>query len=95
MFAPLGAQVSGKERRYSFVSVLTPVLPVSRAVLRAVEPGSDAVCGPCGEQVRFVARSKARQVIANVYVNERWDRVEHFHEACYLEAGEPYGPAKA
>ncbi len=69
--------------------------PTSRAVVRFVEPGSDAVCEHCGEQVKFAARSKASQVIANVYVDERWDRVELYHETCYEDAGEPYGPAKA
>lgn len=60
-----------------------------------VEAGSDAVCAGCGNQVKFSARSKARKVIANVYVAGRWDRVEHFHEECYLRACEPYGPARA
>jgi hypothetical protein len=77
------------------VTAVTPVLPVSRAVSRFVEPGNDAVCERCGDQVKFVARSKERQVIANVYVDARWDRVEHFHDLCYAEAGEPYGPARA
>ena len=67
----------------------------SRAVLRSIEAGSDAVCPYCGVQVRFAARQKVRKVIANVYVDGRWDRVEHFHEACYARAGEPHGPAHA
>jgi len=29
--------------------------------------------------VKFVARGQLRQVIANVYVDGRLDRVEHFH----------------
>jgi hypothetical protein len=74
---------------------VTPVLPVSRAVSRLIDPGNDAVCERCGEQVKFVARSKGRQVIANVYVDQRWDRVEHYHDACYEEAGEPYGAARS
>jgi hypothetical protein len=78
----------------TIVTAVTQVLPVSRAVLRFVEPGNDAVCERCGEQVKFVARSKERQVIANVYVDARWDRVEHYHDGCYEEAGEPYGPAR-
>jgi hypothetical protein len=67
----------------------------SRAVLRLIEPGSDAICATCANQVKFTARSKARKVIANVYVESRWDRVEHFHEECYMQAGEPYGPARS
>jgi hypothetical protein len=77
------------------VSSVTSVLRVSRAVVRFIEPGNDAVCERCGEQVKFVARSKDRQVIANVYVDERWDRVEHYHDSCYEAAGEPYGEARA
>jgi hypothetical protein len=68
---------------------------VSRAVVRSIEPGNDAICEHCGEQLKFVARSKGSQVIANVYVDGRWDRVEHYHDACYEETGEFYGPARA
>ncbi len=25
------------------------------------------------------------------YVNGRWDRVEHFHQACYDSVAHPYG----
>jgi hypothetical protein len=63
----------------------------SRAVERTVEPGNSAVCSHCGAPVKFVARAQLRQVIANVYVEGTWDRVEHFHADCYGEAGEPYG----
>ncbi len=67
----------------------------SRAVERLVEPGNSAVCVHCGAPVKFVARAQLRQVIANVYVDGTWDRVEHYHHDCYVEAGEPYGPATA
>ena len=63
--------------------------------MRFVEAGNDAVCQQCHQPVKFVARVKCRQVIANVYEDGRWQRVEHFHEACYGEADEPYGPARA
>jgi hypothetical protein len=43
--------------------------------------------------VKFVARAQLKQVIANVYEDGVWKRVEHFHEDCYGEADEPYGPA--
>lgn len=33
------------------------------------------------------------RVVANVYAAGRWDRVEHFHFACYERAGRPHGPA--
>ena len=65
--------------------------PVSRAVMRPVDPGNDANCTHCGEPVKFAARHQRRQVIANVYVDSHWERVEHFHEDCYDAAGSPYG----
>jgi len=63
----------------------------SRAVERTIEAGNSAICARCGEPVKFVARAHLRQVIANVYVDGTWDRVEHFHADCYVAAGEPYG----
>jgi thymidine kinase len=65
----------------------------SRAVARPVEAGNSAVCVSCGEPVKFTARVKAMQVIANVYVGGIWNRVEHYHAECYEQAGEPYGTA--
>jgi len=64
----------------------------SRAVTRPIEPGNSAVCTHCGTPVKFVARTQGKQVIANVYENGTWVRVEHFHADCYGQAGEPYGP---
>jgi len=63
----------------------------SRAVERTIEAGNTALCAYCGEPVKFVARAKLHQVIANVYVDGVWDRVEHFHSECYVRAGSPYG----
>ena len=63
----------------------------SRAVLRTIEAGSSAMCTTCDEQVKFRAKAKAHQVICNVYVNGKWDRVEHYHLECYDDAGRPYG----
>lgn len=65
----------------------------SRAVLRDVEPGSTVECAQCGERVKFQAKVRHKQVICNVYVGGRWDRVEHFHSECYEQAGAPYGDA--
>jgi hypothetical protein len=65
----------------------------TRAVIRLVEPGSDAVCSHCGRQVKFAAKVHPRQVIANVYESGVWKRIEHFHDECYGEAGDPFGPA--
>ena len=66
-------------------------MPESRAVERSIEPGNSAVCPVCGETVKFKARTQGRQVIANIYVNDVWDRVEHYHVECYTEAGQPFG----
>jgi hypothetical protein len=63
----------------------------SRAVERRIEPGSSVFCAACDEQVKFMAKSKLMQIICNVYVDGRWDRVEHFHALCYADAGEPHG----
>ena len=63
----------------------------SRAVLRTVEAGNSAVCVGCGEVVKFKAKLRLAQVIANVYVDGAWKRVEHFHDSCYERVGRPYG----
>ena len=65
----------------------------TRAVIRPVEPGNDVTCAHCGGSVKFAARTHPQQVIANVYVDGSWDRVEHYHDSCYEEAGEPHGEA--
>jgi hypothetical protein len=69
------------------------IMSESRAVTRTIEPGNSAICVHCGAPVKFVARAQGRQVIANVYVDGNWDRVEHFHADCYAEANQPYGDA--
>ena len=53
--------------------------------------GVVAECKHCEERVKFKAREKHQQVICNVYVDGRWDHVEHFHAPCYDEAGRPFG----
>jgi hypothetical protein len=63
----------------------------SRAVVRPIEPGNSALCAQCGAPVKFVARAQLRQVIANVYEDGTWVRVEHYHADCYEDAGRPYG----
>jgi uncharacterized protein (DUF983 family) len=73
--------------------VSPPTTGRSRAVLRPVAAGNTAVCPACGAPVKFAARVRRQQVIANVYVDGRWDRVEHYHPACYADAAEPHGPA--
>ena len=69
------------------------IVTESRAVTRTIEPGNSAVCVHCGTPVKFIARTQGKQVIANVYVDGAWDRVEHFHADCYDEADQPYGSA--
>ncbi len=63
----------------------------SRAVQRRVEAGSSVICTACDQQVKFAAKQNRQQVIANVYLAGRWDRVEHYHAECYEEAGAPHG----
>jgi hypothetical protein len=65
----------------------------SRAVTRPIEPGSWVKCKACGEPVKFAAKVRLTQVIANVYVDGVWRRVEHYHAECYDAAGQPYGSA--
>jgi hypothetical protein len=65
----------------------------SRAVRRLVEAGNAATCTACGLPVKFKAKARLTQVIANVYVDGHWDRVEHYHSECYETAGQPYGSA--
>lgn len=61
-------------------------------MVRLIEAGSLVDCIHCGKQVKFRARQRDEQVICNVYVNGRWDRVEHFHLGCYELADDPHGP---
>ncbi len=68
---------------------------VSRSVLRPIEAGSYVDCVRCGERVKFQAKIRKMQVICNVYTDGRWDRVEHYHEECYLESDSPYGDPSA
>lgn len=65
----------------------------TRAVLRQVEPGCMGRCTGCDKQIQFRARKRCQQVIANVYSGPRWDHVEHWHADCYVDGGEPHGPA--
>ena len=65
----------------------------SRAVTRLIEAGNTATCAICRLPVKFRAKAKLQQVIANVYTNGVWERVEHYHVDCYENASRPYGPA--
>jgi hypothetical protein len=66
----------------------------SRAVTRLIEAGSMTECEHCGERVKFRARYRDVQVICNVYTKGVWERVEHYHEDCYVLADEPFGPSE-
>ena len=65
----------------------------SRAVTRLIEAGNTATCSACKLPVKFRAKSRLQQVIANVYSDGVWERVEHDPVDCYENAGRPYGPA--
>lgn len=69
----------------------TPVAHASRAVLREVQAGSMVSCTHCLDLVAFRARERPKQVICNVYNEDRWVRIEHYHHECYGAAGAPYG----
>lgn len=74
------------------VTTATPILTrTSRAVARQVEAGNTQTCVHCEQSIKFKAREKRWRVIANVYKDGVWQRVEHWHLSCYKEAGEPYG----
>lgn len=68
-----------------------PTSLTTRAVTRPIEAGSSVVCAACDQPVKFTAKVRLSQVIANVYVDGIWDRVEHYHADCYDGAGRPYG----
>jgi hypothetical protein len=63
----------------------------TRAVERLVPAGTMLNCKHCDKAIKFAARVRNKQVIANVYKRSKWDRIEHFHPECYLDAGNPHG----
>jgi hypothetical protein len=63
----------------------------TRAAIRTVDAGSASTCAFCDQQVKFSAKVKRHQVICNVYVKGKWNRVEHYHYECYVEAGSQHG----
>jgi hypothetical protein len=63
----------------------------TRAAIRTVDAGSSAMCAFCDQQVKFSAKVKRHQVICNVYIGAKWNRVEHYHYECYVEAGSQHG----
>ena len=81
--APSGADSSNLTVQSTFTS---------RAVTRLIEAGNSANCAGCRLPVKFRAKSRLQQVIANVYHDGVWNRVEHYHLDCYDNAGQPYGP---
>ena len=89
--SPQGAEETAPKTRKS----TTKKAWKSRAVLRPIDAGNSAYCAHCDLLVKFQARVRANQVICNVYIKGKWDRVEHYHEECYDEAKAPYGPPKA
>lgn len=81
--------------------------PGTRAVLRLIKGVANMdwpTCVGCNEPIKFEApqTQNARrrrglpvhtcQVIANLYVDGVWDRVEHWHEGCFEDAGRPVQP---
>lgn len=66
-------------------------IPHSRGVKRKVTPGEGNQCTACKEAIRFSAKLLTHQIIANVYEDGMWRRVEHYHDNCYETVGLPYG----
>lgn len=68
-------------------------LGVSRAISRFVTPGDSRKCDYCEKLIAAGGRKgrQKKQVVCNVYVDGRWNRVEIFHINCYEEAGSPHG----
>jgi hypothetical protein len=70
--------------------------PSTRAVLRLVEPANVFDCNICGDPLKFSARERREQVIANVYTPMgEWALIKTFHPECYQDLKEPFGPAEA
>lgn len=76
-------------------SVFMPqVVHGTRAVRRPVLQGSTVICSGCATVVKYTAKARSHQVIANVYADGRWNRVEHYHPECYASSGEPHGAVR-
>ena len=66
----------------------------TRAVSRLISPGNDFDCNVCGEPLKFAARERRTQVIANVYNQMgEWAVMKTMHPDCYEDLGSPFGPA--
>ena len=91
----MATATKAKPRRSPRKSNTTAKRWKSRAVLRRIEAGSAVSCVGCDDHIKFSAKDRGNQVICNVYRKGVWVRVEHFHEACYDAAHEPYGTADA
>lgn len=74
----------------------------TRAKVSIIESGADDICplgkGGCGEIVKFSAQTPSgfrKKVVANIYWQGQWNRLEVWHLHCYAKAGYVYGlPAK-
>ena len=69
----------------------------SRAVERRIVPsaGMYVECAHCGKEIKWLPKSRdTRQIICNVYENNKWMRMERYHFECYDDAGQPYGPSE-
>lgn len=71
---------------------MTQTKTKSRAVIRPIPAGYEKRCEACGGRIKFNMKDRPRQIICNVYKGNEWKKVEHWHESCWMNAGEPYGP---
>lgn len=63
----------------------------SRAVTRKLQPGLGLDCDACSMPIKYSAKFPSNQIIANVYENNVWQKVVHYHEECYRQLAYPYG----
>jgi hypothetical protein len=70
----------------------------TRSVVRMIEAGGEEICptgrGGCGERVKFSAQTPSKfrkKVVANIYWQSTWNRIEVWHLHCYGRAGYVYG----
>jgi predicted hydrocarbon binding protein len=63
----------------------------TRSVELLVNAGLIAWCTHCDKTIKFQAMQRNSYIVVNVYKDDKWNRVEMYHPACYLEAGLPYG----
>lgn len=55
-------------------------------------PHSEEFCEKCDKEILFDTTQRTYRVLCNVYVNDKWDRLECYHPECYEQTGFIHGP---